>query len=172
MKILKYFNILIYLFVYLSSANAFTDKEGKGAQSTGKEDLSFLETKTSNFKKGKDAFKQALKLEKKDKKKKAKKRFNDALDYFVLAYKDSPNNSSILNYLGITSLKVEDIMMAEIYFSMGLDVDPFNPKINQHLGELHLLKNNINLAKERLQVLMNCNCNEYLSLKKAIENTK
>ena len=51
MKILKYFNILIYLFVYLSSANAFTDKEGKGAQSTGKEDLSFLETKTSNFKK-------------------------------------------------------------------------------------------------------------------------
>ena len=63
---LKYFCILLYSFFIFTSAN------GDGAKSTGREDLSFLNVKNSNFKKGKDALKQAIKYKKKNKIKKKK----------------------------------------------------------------------------------------------------
>ena len=66
-----------------SSLNAKEDKDGKGAQSTGREDLSFLEAKNSNFKKGKDALKQAIKYKKKNKIEKYTKRLNKDIKYFV-----------------------------------------------------------------------------------------
>jgi len=41
--------------------------------------------------------------------------------------------------------------------------------INEYLGELYVQTNRIELAKERLEVLKGCNCEEYEELKELIE---
>ena len=114
MKILKYFTILFFSLLLTNQANAFLDKDGKGAQSTGREDLSFLEAKSSNFKKGKDALKQAIKYKKKNEFEKSTKRLNKAVKYFVSSYEENPNNLDILNYLGLAYYMVGDTIMSEI----------------------------------------------------------
>ena len=51
MCLTKYIFFFYFSFFLFCSAQAFTDKDGKGAQSDGREDLSFLNVKNSNFKK-------------------------------------------------------------------------------------------------------------------------
>ena len=63
---------------------------------------------------------------------------------------------------------VGDPIMSEIFYQEGLEIDPKNDYINQKLGELYFNTNRIDLAKDRLNVLKNCNCEEYLQLKKII----
>ena len=55
---------------------------------------------------------------------------------------------------------------------LGLQVDPTHVGINEYLGELYVVTNRIDLAKERLEVLKNCNCEEFKELKEIIEGTK
>ena len=62
-----------------------------------------------------------------------------------------------------------NIEEAEKYYLLGLNIEPEHPGINEYLGELYIATNKINLAKERLEVLMNCNCEEYNELKELIE---
>ena len=151
--------------VYSASTNS-------GAKSNGREDLSFLSVKNSNYKKGLDALKQAKRYEKKEKFEKSKKRFNDSLKFFTLANEKYPNEPDILNYLGFTSRKVGDFIMAEIYYTQGLAIEPKHIGINEYLGELYVQTNRIDLAKERLKILENCNCKEYDDLKQIIAGTK
>ena len=40
------------------------------------------------------------------------------------------------------------------------------------MGELYVVTNRIDLAKERLSILANCNCEEYSDLKEIIAGTK
>ena len=169
MKILRFFNILIFSLLSFNQANAFTDKDGKGAQSTGREDLSFLEAKNSNFKKGKDALKQAIKYKKKNKFEKSTKRLNKAIKYFVSAYEENPNNLDILNYLGLAYYMVGDTIMSEIYYNQALDIDPNDNLVNQRLGELYFKTKRTTLANEKLKILSNCNCEEYSVLKMIID---
>ena len=42
----------------------------------------------------------------------------------------------------------------------------------RYLGELYVATNRMDMAKERLEVLKTCNCEEYDELKKIIEGTK
>ena len=51
----------------------------------------------------------------------------------------------------------------------GLAIDPKHNGINEYLGELYIQTNRIELAKERLEVLKNCSCEEYSELKELIE---
>jgi len=169
---LKYFCILVYSFFIFTNANAFLDNDGDGAKSTGREDLSFLNVKNSNFKKGKDALQQAIKYKKKNKVKKKNKQLEKAIKYFVLAYKENTDDVDILYYLGLTYGMVGDFNMSEIYFQQGLYIDPKNNFINQKLGELYVNTKRINLAEERLEILINCNCEEYYILKKMIYDKK
>ena len=169
MKILKYLAILIFSFVSFNQANAFLDKDNKGAQSTGREDLSFLEAKNSNFKKGRDALKQAIKYNNKKKFEKSSKRLNKAIKYFVSAYKENPDSIEILSYLGLTYYMVGDNIMSEIYYQQALAIDPENNLINQRLGELYFNTKRTDLAKERLKILSNCDCKEYSNLKLIID---
>ena len=60
--------------------------------------------------------------------------------------------------------------MAEVYYSQGLEIDPNHVGINEYLGELYVETNRIDLAKQRLEILKNCNCEEYRELKELIEN--
>ena len=169
MKILKYFTILFFSLLLTNQANAFLDKDGKGAQSTGREDLSFLEAKNSNFKKGKDALKQAIKYKKKNEFEKSTKRLNKAVKYFVSSYEENPNNLDILNYLGLAYYMVGDTIMSEIYYNQALVIDPNNNLINQKLGELYFKTKRTSLAKEKLKILSKCNCEEYSVLKMIID---
>ena len=137
----------------------------KGAR----DDLSFLNVKNSDYQKGIDALKKALKYKKKNKIKKANKRFEKALGYFVSAHKEYPRNIEILSYLGFTYNMVGDLIMSEIYYQEGLIIDPKNTSINLRLGELYYFTKREELARERLKVLNSCNCQEYRNLKKIID---
>ena len=168
MKILRIISFFLFSFFLHNNAQAFLDKENEGAQSDGRQDSSFLEVKNSDFKKGRDALKQAFKLEKKKKIKKANKKFEKALKYFVSAYKENPDNIEVISFLGLTYNETNDFIMAEIYYKEALLIDPNNILINKRLGELYFNTKRIILAKERLEVLNSCNCKEYISLKNLI----
>ena len=74
--------------------------------------------------------------------------------------------------MGFTSRKLGDFEKGESYYLEGLAIEPNHIGINEYLGELYVATNRIKLAKERLNVLINCNCEEYKELKEIIEGTK
>ncbi len=116
--------------------------------------------------------KKAKKLEKKGKVEKSKKIYKEALKYLYKANKENPLEPDILNYLGFANRKVDNYKDAEIYYLMGLEIDPKHIGINEYLGELYVITKRHNLAVERLQVLSGCNCKEYQELKDIIEGKK
>ena len=116
--------------------------------------------------------KKAKKLEKKGKIEKSKKLYNEALKYLYKANKENPADPDILNYLGFANRKVDNFKDAEIYYLMGLEIDPKHVGINEYLGELYVITKRHNLAIERLEVLSDCNCKEYQELKDVIEGKK
>ena len=71
-----------------------------------------------------------------------------------------------MNYLGFTLRKTGKLKEAEKYYLAGLKINPKHNGINEYLGELYVKTNRIDLAKERLAVLKNCNCEEYEELKR------
>ena len=139
------------------------------AYKTGSDDQSFLIGKNSNYKKGIDSLKQAVKFEKKGKTKKANRRYNDSIKLFIEANDENPNEPNILYYLGFIYEKVNDYTMAEIYYTEGLEIDPKHNIINAYLGDLYIETNRIDKAKERLKVLKNCNCNQFKKLEAKIK---
>jgi hypothetical protein len=59
-----------------------------------------------------------------------------------------------------------------MYYLQGLQIEPNHVGINEYLGELYVVTNRMDLAKERLVILKNCNCEEYDELKEIIEGKK
>ena len=86
--------------------------------------------------------------------------------------KENPGDPDTLNLLGFSHRKIGDYDNAEIYYSMGLEINPAHIGINEYMGELFVVTNRIDKAKERLEVLKDCNCKEYSDLKQVIEGTK
>ena len=125
---------------------------------------------SSNYDKGVSLVKKGKKLEKKRKIEKAKQRFNKALEYLIIANDKNPDQPDILNYLGFAFRKTGDFLMAEVYYSQGLEIDPNHIGINEYLGELYIETNRIDLAKQRLEILKDCGCEEYDELKELIKN--
>ena len=125
--------------------------------------------KTSLYKSGKKLVLRAKKLEKKDKIEKAKKLYLKAYDKFEKAYAKDKKNADILNYLGYTLRKTGDFEKAETYYLKGLELDAKHLGINEYLGELYIQSGRIELAKNRLEVLKGCKCEEYEELKELIE---
>ena len=114
----------------------------------------------------------AKKYESKNKMDKALKRYEKAQKILLKLDKDKPLQADTLNYLGFTTRKLGDFEAGEKYYLLGLQVDPTHVGINEYLGELYVVTNRIDLAKERLEVLKNCNCEEFKELKEIIEGTK
>ena len=127
---------------------------------------------SSNYDRGVSLVKKGKKLEKKGKIEKAKQRFNKALEHLIKANNKNPDQPDILNYLGFAYRKTGDLMMAEVYYLQGLEIDPNHIGINEYLGELYIKTNRIDLAKQRLEILKNCSCEEYDELKEIIEGKK
>ncbi len=114
----------------------------------------------------------AKKYESKDKMDKALKRYKKAQKILLELDKKKPLQADTLNYLGFTTRKLGDFEAGEKYYLLGLQVNPNHVGINEYLGELYVVTDRINLAKERLEVLKSCNCEEYQELKEIIDGTK
>ena len=95
-----------------------------------------------------------------------------ALKYLLKSNQEKPLQPDTLNYLGFTSRKLGDFVKGEEYYLLGLQIEPQHKGINEYLGELYVATNIIDLAKERLEILVNCNCEEYSELKEIIDGTK
>ena len=126
----------------------------------------------SNYDKAVTLIKAAKKYEKKGKTEKANKRYEKAKALLVKSNKKKPNQANTLNYLGFTTRKLGDFENGEKYYLLGLEIEPNHVGINEYLGELYVVTNRLDLAKERLKVLESCNCEEYNELKEIIEGTK
>ena len=114
----------------------------------------------------------AKKYESKDKMEKALKRYKKAQKILLELDKKKPLQADTLNYLGFTTRKLGDFEAGEKYYLLGLQVEPNHVGINEYLGELYVVTNRIDLAKERLEVLKGCNCEEYQELKEIIDGSK
>ena len=121
------------------------------------------------YKAAKKLIVKAKKLEKKDKLEKALKLYSKAYDKLSKAYDKDKKNPDILNYLGFTLRKAGNFEEAEKFYLEGLKIKPDHEGINEYLGELYVKTNRIELAKERLEVLKGCKCEEFEELKELIE---
>ena len=121
------------------------------------------------YKSGKKLIIKAKKLEEKDKSAKAEKLYLKALDRLEKAYEKDKKNADILNYLGFALRKTGDFEKAEKFYLKGLKLDAGHLGINEYLGELYVQTGRIELAKERLQTIYGCKCEEYEELKELIE---
>ena len=126
--------------------------------------------KANLYKDAKGFIIRAKKLEKKDKIKKALKLYSKAHKKLLKAYEKDKNNPDILNYLGFTLRKAGNFEEAEKFYMAGLKIKPDHKGINEYLGELYVKTNRIELALERLEVLKNCQCEEYEELAELIKN--
>ena len=153
--------IFVILFLTLFTTNSYS----AGSDSTS--------TKVkSNYDKAVQSIKFAKKYEAKGKLEKAKKRYAKAQKLLLKSNTEKPNKADTLNYLGFTTRKLGDYENGEKYYLQGLEIEPNHIGINEYLGELYVATNRLDLAKERLKILENCDCKEYTQLKEIIEGTK
>jgi tetratricopeptide (TPR) repeat protein len=139
--------------------------------SAGSSDDSSSKVK-SNYDKAVTIIKSAKKYEKKGKTEKAIKRYEKAQKLLIKSNNKNPNVADTLNYLGFTTRKLGDYDAGEKYYLQGLEIEPNHVGINEYLGELYVVTNRMDLAKERLNILKACNCEEYDELKEIIEGKK
>ena len=157
--------LTVLLFVLITSP-AFSAGSSGGSGSGG-------EAKpVSQYQIGEKMINKAKKFEKKNKIDKAQKHYKKAIGYLLKHNKEFPADPNTLNYLGFAHRKIGDYENAEIYYSMGLELDPKHVGINEYMGELFVATNRLDKAKERLAVLKDCNCKEYKDLKLVIEGKK
>jgi len=128
--------------------------------------------KVSDYTKAKNLVKAAKKYEKKGKIEKAQKRYAKAQKLLLKSNKKKPLQADTLNYLGFTTRKLGDYEGGEKFYLQGLQIEPNHNGINEYLGELYVATNRMDMAKERLEVLKTCNCEEYEELKEIIDGTK
>ena len=163
---MMYKKFLIVLLSFLITSPAFSAGSSGGSGSGG-------ETKpVSQYEIAVKMINKAKKFEKKNKTDKAQKHYKKAIGYLLKHNKKFPADPNTLNYLGFAHRKIGDYENAEIYYSMGLELDPKHVGINEYMGELFVVTNRLDKAKERLAVLKDCNCKEYKELKLVIEGKK
>jgi tetratricopeptide (TPR) repeat protein len=155
--------LLANLFLFFLLSNAY---------SAGSSDESSSSKVKSDYDKAVVLIKAAKKYEKKNKSDKANKRYKKAQTLLLKSNEAQPDNADTLNYLGFTTRKLGDYENGEKYYLQGLNIEPNHIGINEYLGELYVVTNRMDLAKERLKILENCNCEEYDELKQIIEGTK
>ena len=154
--------LITFSFVLVFSLNLNSVHAASGSSSSGNDE-------TSLYNSGKKLVLRAKKLEKKNKIEKANKLYLKAYKKLEKAYDKNKKNPDILNYLGYTLRKTGNFENAEKFYLEGLKLDSGHLGINEYLGELYVQTGRIDLAKERLQTLYGCKCEEYEELKELIE---
>ena len=154
--------LITFSFVLVFSLNLNSVHAASGSSTSGNDE-------TSLYNSGKKLVLRAKKLEKKNKIEKANKLYLKAYKKLEKAYDKNKKNPDILNYLGYTLRKTGNFEKAEKFYLEGLKLDSGHFGINEYLGELYVQTGRIDLAKERLQTLYGCKCEEYEELKELIE---
>ena len=152
-----FFTLLVLVLLSTNSNSAGTDSTSKVK---------------SDYDKAVKIIESAKKYEKDGKTEKSIKRYEKAQKLLIASNKKKPLQANTLNYLGFTTRKLGDYENGEKYYLLGLEIDPTHVGINEYLGELYVVTNRIDLAKERLNILASCNCEEYSELKEIIAGTK
>jgi tetratricopeptide (TPR) repeat protein len=155
--------ICISLFLLLS-VSAYSAGSSSGNSSTT--------IKKTNYEKAVSYIDKAKKFEEDGKQKKAEKQYEKAQKLLIKSIENEPSNADTLNYLGFTTRKLGHFNLGEKYYLQGLAIEPKHNGINEYLGELYVVTNRMDLAKERLEVLRNCNCEEFQELKEIIDGTR
>ena len=156
--------ILIAISFILLSFNAY----GAGSSSSD----SSTTVKKTDYEKAVSYIDKAKKFEKDGKQKKAEKQYKKAQKLLIKSNENKPNNADTLNYLGFTTRKLGNLKLGEEYYLKGLAIEPDHNGINEYLGELYVVTNRMDLAKERLEILKNCNCEEFDELNEIILGKK
>ena len=151
----------LFMLITFNSNAAGTSDSGSGTSKV-----------KSDYDKAVTIIKSAKKYEKKGKTEKAIKRYEKAQKLLIKSNEKKPLQADTLNYLGFTTRKLGDYENGEKYYLLGLEIKPDHVGINEYLGELYVVTNRIDLAKDRLKVLESCNCDEYDDLKEIITGTK
>ena len=154
------FTILLTTASFSAGSSSSSSSDGDGA------------SMKSNYEKAVSYIKKAKKFEKKEKLEKATKEYKKAQKLLLKSNKKKPNQADTLNYLGFTTRKLGDFEGGEKYYLQGLAIKPNHVGINEYLGELYVTTGRHNLAIERLEVLKDCNCEEYNQLKSIIAGEK
>ena len=154
---------LIFTILIIASLTNNSFSAGSGDDSADKK---------SNYSKAYNLIKSAKKYEKKGKTEKAQKKYSRAQKLLLLSNKEKPSQADTLNYLGFTTRKLGDYKKGEEFYLLGLKIDPNHKGINEYLGELYVVTNRIDIAKERLEDLKTCDCEEYEELKEIIDGSK
>ena len=152
-------NLIVLIITVLMSSTLFA----AGGDGGGSSDASLYDEAVK-------LVKRAGNLERKEKLDKAKKLYSQAFTKLEKAYKKDTNNPDILNYMGFTSRKIGNFDVAEKFYLQGLNIKPNHNGINEYLGELYVQTNRLDKANERLNVLRNCNCDEFKDLELIIKN--
>jgi len=160
---MKNISITIAIFLLLSATSY-----SAGSSSSNNNNVN----KKTDYEKAVSLIDEAKKLEEKDKQKKAEKQYQKAQKLLIKSNDNNPNNADTLNYLGFTTRKLGDFNLGEKYYLQGLAIEPKHNGINEYLGELYVVTNRMDLAKERLEVLRSCNCEEFQELKEIIDGTR
>ena len=162
MKSLKFIILFFFIISIIFKTNAY---EGHG-ENLGREGP----PPAGPYRLGFKELERAIKTEKKGKLKKAKIKFEKALDYFLKANAEDPANPDILNYLGLCSAKLGFDENAEIYYLLGLELNNEHKSLKFNLGTFYFNENRFNEANEVLVSLEDCQCKEYDSLKNLLNN--
>ena len=160
MKNIKFIFLIFFIISIILKTNAY---EAHG-ENLGREGP----PPAGPYKLGFKELERAIKTEKKGKLKKAKIKFEKALDYFLKANAEDPANPDILNYLGLCSAKLGFDENAEIYYLLGLELNNQHNSIKYNLGVFYKNQNRISDTREILNSLKNCGCEEYQNLKMLI----
>ena len=164
-KIIVIISTLFLISNLALAAGSDSDSSSGGASSSGGSG----DSKTSLYKEAVSLVKRAGKLEKKEKQDRAAKLYTQAFKKLEKAHRTDKKNPDILNYMGFTSRKTGNFEDAENFYLKGLEIDPKHNGINEYLGELYVQTDRMDKAKERLEVLKNCNCEEYQELELIIK---
>ena len=168
---LKNFFFILIISIFLTNAYSIGTNE-KADHATGKEGEGWKRKgppPASKFRLGFKEYERAAKLDKKGKVEKAKLKYKKALNFLLESNAENGANPDTLYYLGLVSAKLGEYENAEIYYLLGLEVEPKYINIYKDLGILYLNTNRKNEAIEKLKILKSCNCEEYNDLKKLIK---
>ena len=163
---MKNLNIILLFFFFFSILFKVCAAE-KNAEHLGREGP----PPAGPYRLGFKELERAIKIEKKGNVKKAKIKFEKALDFFLEANAEDPANPDILNYLGLCSAKLGFEENAEIYYRLGLELNDQHNSIKYNLGVFYKSQNRIRDSEKILNSLKNCGCEEYENLKMLINLT-
>lgn len=90
----------------------------------------------------------------------------------LLNDKKNANNPDILNDYAFSLRNLKQFDKAEKFYLAALKIDPKHIGANEYLGELYLQTKRPEQAKKILEILKNCNCEEYKELKEKVEKYK